>query len=286
MMGAVHRLVLEGRLPALAAVYSSTSGAPDRERARSAFLEALERCGEEIRAQLDRPVQTNEVWRSAALLGGFLLVAAETGLALRLLEVGASAGLNLRFDRYLYSAGDSSWGDPASAVRFAEVFAGEATPPLEVELEVAERLGCDGQPLDPGSREDRLTLVSYVWPDQTARLERLRRALELAATVPVPIERADGIEWSARMLADRRPGTAAVLFHSIVMQYLHPTAAERFRAVIEDAGERATPSAPFAWLRMEPGADMADVRLNVWPGGEERLLATCGYQSGPVTWRR
>ena len=36
--------------------------------------------------------------RSSALIGGYLLVARETGLPLRVLETGASAGLNLRWN--------------------------------------------------------------------------------------------------------------------------------------------------------------------------------------------
>ena len=51
------------------------------------------------------PPQTNEVLRSAALLGGFLTVAEETGLPLRCLELGSSAGLNQSWDAYGYRLG-------------------------------------------------------------------------------------------------------------------------------------------------------------------------------------
>jgi hypothetical protein len=54
---------------------------------------------------------------------------------------------------------------------------------------------------------------------------------------------------------------------------------------MEEAGERASGSAPFAWLRMEAGPGLlTEVRLTQWPGGRERLLATAGYHGEPVRW--
>src|SRR5436309_2284077 len=53
---------------------------------------------ETLRELIDLPVQTNEVGRCAALLGGFLEVARTTGLPLAILEVGSSGGLNLHWD--------------------------------------------------------------------------------------------------------------------------------------------------------------------------------------------
>jgi hypothetical protein len=283
LAGAVHRLVLMGRFPELAEVYPSTGGDGDPGRAAGRFIAALADHGDEVQEHLDRPVQTNEVGRCAGLIGGFLLVAQETHLPLAVLEVGASAGLNLRFDRYRYSSGGSAWGDPDSPVRFDEAFE-SATPPLDAELEVVERRGCDANPLDPRSELDRLTLMSFVWPDQTRRFEHLRGAFEVAARDTIEVERAGAAEWARATLEERRPGRATVLFHSIVVQYLSPSEAESLHAAITAAGSRATADAPFAWLFLEPGGEHTDVRLTSWPGGEERLLARGGYHANAVSW--
>jgi hypothetical protein len=149
---------------------------------------------------------------------------------------------------------------------------------------VAERRGCDRSPLDAASAEDRLTLLSYVWPDQLDRVERLRAALEIGARVPAQIENADAGEWATAELSEPATGTATVLFHSIVLAYLSETSWARLESAIHDAGARATQEAPFAWLWMEPANELADVRLKLWPGGEERLVARAGYQGPPVHW--
>jgi hypothetical protein len=272
LMGAVHRLVLRGDAPRLAAHYPSAGGEP--RDPWPAFLDTLRDNADELRELVERPVQTNEPGRCAALLPGFLEIAERTGLPLRLLEVGASAGLNLRFDRYRYELGDRRWGPPDSPVGIRARL--EGRPPLAASLSVASRAGCDPSPLDPRRDEDRLTLASYVWPDQLDRHRRLRAALALAAEVPVPVERAGAADWIEARLAEPAPGAATVVFHSIVMQYLSADERGRF----EGALGRAT--GPLAWLRMEPAGDLAEVRLTL--DGEERLLARAGYHGDPVEW--
>lgn len=283
-LGAVHRLVLEGRAPALAALYPSVGGDPAAGDPVPAFLAAVAEHEGEVRARLADGVQTNEVGRSAALVGGFAEIARRTGLPLRVREIGASAGLNLRFDRYGYDTGTQVAGDPSSPLRF-EGFWEPPLPDLSGALVVADRRGCDRNPLDPTSEADRLTLLSFVWPDQVQRLARLRTALAIARDVPVAIDHADAADWAVAQLEEPCSGTATVVVHSIVLQYLSPARRRDLRETIADAGRRAAADAPVAWLRMEPATDdAAEVRLTLWPGGEERLLGTAGYHGAPVRW--
>lgn len=282
-MGAVHRLVLEGRAAELAAYYPSVGGAMPIAEAWPVFRNTVEQHHAVLAELVARPVQTNEVARSCALAGGFLLVARETGLPLRLLEIGASAGLNLRWDHYWYQVGASEWGDRASKVRFENAFS-DGQPPFDVAPRVAERRGCDGNPLDPNLPETELTLASYVWADQVERFHRLRAALEIARRVPAAIETADAADWLEIELRRPPSGAATVVFHSIVMPYLGDEGRERVRTILREAGSRASSARPLAWLRMEPGADQAEVHLTLWPPGEERLLAKAGFHGSPVRW--
>ena len=263
LMGAVHRLVLEGAVPELAERYRSEDG--DRERTWKAFRAVLENRREQLRTMVERPVQTNEVGRCAALLAGFLGVSGGTGLPLRMLEVGASAGLNLRWSAYRYEAGDFAWGPADSPMRIAFELEGGPMPEL-AEAPVAERLGCDASPLDPGSEEDRLTLLSYIWPDQRIRMERMRAACELARELPATVERGRAVEWTGERLAEVSSGRATVVYHSVVMQYLSDAERDSFRRLVEEAGARATADTPLAWLRMEPDGKRAALDMTTWPG--------------------
>jgi len=157
-------------------------------------------------------------------------------------------------------------------------------PPLDTPARVVARAGCDTAPVDPSTAEGRLTLLSYIWPDQAERLAHLRAALEVARRVPVRIDRAEATEWLVTRLATPTPGVATVVFHSIVMQYLAPADRERVRAIVREAGARATAAAPVARLRMEPAGELADVHLTLWPGGEKRRIARAHYHGRPVYW--
>jgi hypothetical protein len=284
-LGGVHRLVLAGRAPELAARFPSVGGDGDAAAAWPALLSVLDTHADAVRDALTRPPQTNEVGRSAALVGGFLVVAGDTGLPLRVLEVGSSAGLNLRFDRYWYESDGTGYGDSASPVRFAGLWA-DGQPPFGVPMTIADRRGCDRDPIDARTEDGRLTLLSYVWPGQTDRFTMLRAALDVARDVPVAIDRAGIPDWLARRLDEPAPDRATVVFHSIVWQYLTDTERATAEAVLATAGERATRDAPLAWLRLEPSADLThtELRVTTWPGGEERLLARCHYHLGPMQW--
>lgn len=278
LLGGVNRLVLTDREPHLADAY----GSGDVSAAWKRLDEVLRRNAAELRDMLDLPVQTNEVGRCSALLFGFLAVAAETGLPLRLLEVGASAGLNLRWDRFSYRAADFRWGQDTSPVKLEFELDGQPAPHLPSSVAIADRRGCDAAPIDPTTPAGRLTLLTYVWPDQPERVARMNAALEVANEVDVAVDRESAASWSERMLAAPAPGQVTVIYHSIVSQYLSDDERASLFETIEKAGKRAGDYAPLAWLRMEPADDRANLDLTVWPGGEERRLARVGYHGSPV----
>jgi hypothetical protein len=281
-MGAMHRLVLMGKVPELSMRYPSTGGDGDPRAAWPAFRDALTHHRAEIRELLPRGCQTNEVGRSAALLGGFLEVARRTEKRLRILEIGASAGFNLRWDHYRYDADDGGWGHLESPVRFLHPF--EVAPPLDGHVEVVGRKGCDIDPIDPTSGEGSLTLRSFVWADQQDRFRLLEGAIAVARQVPVEVERLDAASFLERELASSRTGVATVVYHSVFMQYVDEDGRRLIASVIEAAARRASDDGPLAYLRMEPGAQSFEVRLTVWPGfGDELLELTKAHGTG-VRW--
>ena len=126
--GGLHRLVLSGAAPELGAYYPSVGGTWASDGV-PVVLDLLDRRGDEVRPLLEHAPQTNEVGRSAALLGGLLRVSERWRLPVRLFELGASGGLNLRADRFRYTDDSGGgWGDPRSPVLLEGAWQGSALP--------------------------------------------------------------------------------------------------------------------------------------------------------------
>jgi hypothetical protein len=183
LLAGVHRMVLAGDAEGLKRHFPSTGGDGDAAAAWPAIRELIASGRAELVEALAHPLQTNAPSRSKALVGALCLVAERTGLALRLLELGASAGLNLRVDRFRYEQDGVSFGPEHSPVRFVDFLTG-GMPPLAGGFSVAERSGCDLNPIDATTDQGRLTLLGCVFPDETERFGLLEQAIEVARQTP------------------------------------------------------------------------------------------------------
>jgi hypothetical protein len=247
---------------------------------------------------LDHAPQTNEVGRSAALVGGLLRLTDRWPLPVRLFEIGASGGLNLQADRFRFTADDPpegrDWGDPASPVQLEGAWTG-APLPTSAPLSVVERGGSDVHPVDVSTEDGRLTLTSYVWPDMTERHARLAGALELARSRPVVVERADAASYVDRLAVV--PGTLTVLWHSVMWQYVPRDQQELVTTRLAALGATANDDAPLAHLFAEPTRRTPEedhrfwVCAEAWPapsavlaGGDRAFLGLMSPHGVPVTW--
>jgi hypothetical protein len=287
--GALHALARSGREPALTAQYPPAPFDPDRLWA--AITMAVARHDAFLTAFLDSAPQTNEVARSALILGGALHLAARVGLPLALYEIGSSAGLNLAFDEYRYDLGNGlAWGPEDAPLTVVSAWRG-TPPPLDAPLRVVSRQGCDRNPLDPANPADADRLMAYIWADQDHRLTRTAAALRLAADEGRKPERLDAASWVEREFArPPDPGTCRVLLHTIVWQYLPDESQARIAAVLSREAAAATPATPFARLSMEPDerspdTDMgAALTLTIWPGGERVALGRGDFHGRWAEW--
>lgn len=180
---------------------------------------------------------------------------------------------------------DGVLGDAGSPVRLDPAW---AHGPAEWPLEIVERVGSDLAPVDVTTDEGRLTLTAYVWPDQALRLARLRGALDLASATPLAVAEQDAVSFVRTIRPEE--GTATVLWHSVMLQYLAKEDREQVIAGIEELGAAATEQSPFAHLSLEPTRRTPDseheflVVLQTWPGGEARVYGKAAPHGLPVTW--
>ena len=282
LTGGLNALVRAGALPALAAVY------PPRVADDAALAGALTTAlaDDRLLPWLDSPPQTNEVARAGVLMPGMMVIAAATGLPLRLFELGASAGLNLRMDAYGYRLGGVDVLPPHAPLTLAPLW--EGAPPPAAPVRVVARAGVDLAPVDLGDPAAATRLLAYVWPEQAERIARLAAAIAAFVADPVAIARGDAAGWVEAQVAPL-PGTATVVYHSIAWQYFPAATQARIAAHLAAQGSRATADAPLAWLRFELDTSASvgappTLRLRLWPGGEDRLLAHAHPHGASVRW--
>ena len=230
-------------------------------------------------------MQTNEVQRSWALLPAFLAVA--DGRPLHLVELGPSAGLNLFWDRYRYRYGPISWGAADAPLELAGE-ANPAPPPalFAVEVDVAERVGIDKSPIDVTTEEGALLLQCFVWADQTERLERLRRAIEVVRREPPRLVRGDYVDLLPDVLAARERDALTVVYHSASTGYLRQEERARLAQRIAEAGVEGS----LAWISYEfveeeeVAYENFALDVRVFPGGEVRRLARVDGHANRIRW--
>lgn len=131
-----------------------------------------------------RRVQTNDCGRSAILGPALTWVASRLLGPYYLIDVGASAGINLLCDRYRLDYGAHGATGPAdSSVRIhCEVSGGD--PPIADRLpSFVDRVGIDLSPIDLSDPSDAQWLLACVWPD-TGRAERVASSIRLAQQDP------------------------------------------------------------------------------------------------------
>jgi hypothetical protein len=228
-------------------------------------------------------VQTNEVRRAAALLGGFLEVVACTDLPLDLYEIGASAGLLLNWDRYRYDFGSFGWGGGGLAL--AAEWKGPR-PEWPEYAPVHAREGCDVNPIAYGDDEAVARAAAYIWVEQIDRRERFLKAIAIARNLRPAVARADAGDWLHEKLRGRPEGRATVVYQSVMAQYMSVDARKMVKHAIGNAAQMASASRPVAWLKFEPddgGVNFA-VDLTVWPGGKLRRLAYAHPHGAWVEW--
>jgi hypothetical protein len=230
---------------------------------------------------IDSAPQTNEVRRSAAIIPAAHLAASRFQLPLDVAELGASAGLNLMWDRFRLTAGDTVLGPDDAVLDLAPHWTGQ--DPSRGVVEVGRREGVDLNPLDPADEGDRLRLMAYLWPDQPERLALTKAAIGAAKA---EVTRADAIEWLERWLLRPGSGRLRFIYTTVAWQYFPPTGQSRGQKLIEAAGASATDRNPIAWFSMEndgtqPGAVLT---MRLWPGDETLALGRADFHGRWIDW--
>jgi hypothetical protein len=283
-VGGLHYLALAGQAPALAGHFPSCGGAPNFATLWAAIEQTQADHIDFLVQFMTGPPQTNEVQRSALILPGLKWIAAQTGGDMELLEIGSSAGLNQFPDQVHVDYGTFALGSRDAALSLSATWHG---PPLmDHPIQVIARGGCDLTPIDALSSEGALRLQAYIWPDQDARMARLRVALALAARRPPFIDRSPAAAWLADRLARPQAASVRIIYHSYVWAYIPPAERSSITKLIEDTASRLSPGQNLAWLRAEDDEEQRNHYLSatMWPLSKSQRLARCNPHGQWLYW--
>lgn len=273
LMAGLHREVLAGRGGDLASYYPTAIAAAPEVAARrtlavtlpvalrEAIMARRESLAEFIRTA---NVQTNETGRGLAWL---LPVACLGWPAIHLVELGASAGLNLVADRRSYRIADAA--DPARTIvqlggdppQFTALARGAAeVPSVACCPSVRSRIGGDISPFALHSAADELTLASFVWGDQVWRMGKLREGIAAlreaeSSAAPVSVRPLRLPHELPRFLASELPqpiGAPVVIYNTVVTMYLPDRGASLRGMIAEWAAMQVV---PVLWVQWEPWWD-------------------------------
>jgi hypothetical protein len=247
---------------------------------------ALERHADFLRwAISERPVQTNEVQRCWMLLPCFLEIARRTGArTFDVLDLGTAAGLNLLWDRYRYRYGAGEWG-PADALL---ALSGEERRSVPRELldfhpQVRRRIGVDLAPIDVTTEEGARLLRSFVWADQTWRLDQLDRAIGAVGDDPPELLEGDVVEVVPEVLARRDAGALMVVVNTAALGYVPAERRTRVLDAIADAGDLAY----VASAQPPDGSHLYwGFTITIWPDGEREFVANGDFHGAWLEWLR
>lgn len=291
LAGALHAAVLARRDAALAAEYPQARSDWSMDRVWPLAEEFLRREESWVRDFMRSPPQTNETARSTGLACGFLWLAERAPQPFHMLELGASAGLNLNWDRFAYA--HPPWGRDRVVGPFMPTLITGSAPGWR-DIVIASRAACDQNPLDPSDSHDQLRLRAYIWADQTSRLERLDAALALAQQSSARVEKADAAAWIEARLAGDLPAGTTVVYHSVFLQYPPRNVREAIAAAIEAAGARTTGTQQLARVSFEPesvvggphGSARYVLHVTRWEDGQrsEATLADVDPHGRTMAW--
>jgi hypothetical protein len=251
-LACVHDIVLRHPDSELAQAYGEVSAGKDPAETDvwSLFRALVVDRADEVSHRLrTRKVQTNEVGRSAALVPAVSVVASRFDQPLALIEIGASAGLNLMLDRYcIRYEPRGRLGPEDSPVQIACQLRGPRHPAWDAPApEIVSRIGIDRAPVDVYDDDAVGWLRACLWPDVPGRIERFDAAIAVARADPPALLSGDALDLFDSAVADVPDGVLPCLISTWVLAYLSPEA----RAELHHKVEALAQDRPLAYLTAE-----------------------------------
>lgn len=176
-LAAVHFFVLKNKQALLAQYYPSVTGQKTQAIPFGLFKAFVQQHQHGIIDLLQhRIVQTNVITRCNYLMPVFSNLLSSANGPATIIDIGASAGLNLNFDRYEYYYNNEKVYGNSRVKLHCQIKAGKV-PTIKPFKNPIEKIGIDQHLIDVTNTDDLIWLQALIWPDQTERFLMLKEAL-------------------------------------------------------------------------------------------------------------
>ncbi|TVQ38042.1 MAG: DUF2332 domain-containing protein [Geminicoccaceae bacterium] len=278
LLAAVQRRLMDRPDAALRAYYPTLGGSLAPDAALEAAFDAFWPAEHAALAELIRTRRsaTNEVRRAAVLRLGYVVLARRLvamGLppSAHLVEIGASAGLTLLWDRFAYRYGETTFGPPDAALTLVSAWRSPDPPPATAPFTPAGRIGLDLAPPSVHDPDAMAWLRALIWPEHVERARLFDQALALARRHPPPVEAVDALAWLPAGLDTLPERLPAVVVHAFTVNQFSTSMRHQLdQALAEAAALRPVFRLGYEWT----GTPAAALTLTTYPGGRTTTLAT------------
>lgn len=205
-------------------------------------------------------VQTNEPRRCAVVLPYLAQEADRLGEPVHVIEIGASAGLNLCFDKYAYRYTSGTTIGHSTLVLEAEdrglVPVPERTPFVQ------HRVGIDLHPVDVTDPAEVAWLDALVWPEHAERRRRLATALAIRRTEKLEMVRGDASAVISGVARRLPTGGPLLIWHSFTLNQFTAEQRDALDAAVSEIARRRSVSR-IGWEYWDRNQAWPEVRVGL-----------------------
>lgn len=207
-------------------------------------------------------------------------------MPLALVEIGASAGLNLLWDKYGYTYDSlGHFGRPDYPVQIRCSLIGRKVPLIPSDLPFVQlRSGIDIHPISITDPEEVRWLRALIWPEHTDRAVLLANAVTIARLDPPVVMAGNAADVLLPSVETVPNNTALCFFHSYTLNQCPEHNRNRILRNVEEIAE--TRDVFRVSLEWYDGQQQPHLELYSYTGGQVKreLLAYCESHGRSLEW--
>jgi hypothetical protein len=238
-LAAVHYIVLKNKGCELAKYYPSVNKDLNvQELPYQLFKEFCIKYEAQIIELIStRIVQTNVISRCSYLMPILSELINKGQKNACIIDIGASAGLNLNFDLYEYwTDGQKIYGDSSVKIEFQTIDSAiKSILPINY---LIRKIGIDQNLINPQNEDEKLWLNALIWPDHLERFNSMEKALELRQNDRIDMIKASEVNQFEEIINNQRADETLIIYATHTLYQFSPDNRHDFFTMLDRIGKK------------------------------------------------